>query len=262
VARLDDDGSGAWLPLVAGTAGLDAAAGFASQGELLIKSRQAADHAGGTRMDRPEWITGDAASATLWCALTGNTLRGTAGHPGVDAANPRAANGMGQILQWKERGGVTGTRFDWTHFVLAGDPAAERPEARGNVRGDAFGNPDGLWLDARGVLWIQTDVSNAALGRGDHRRLGNNMMLAADPASGEVRRFLTGPVGCEVTGVSGTPDLRTLFVNIQHPGETPGDRSNPDNPRSFSNWPDYAADGRPRSATVVIRRKDGGVIGT
>jgi secreted PhoX family phosphatase len=87
-------------------------------------------------------------------------------------------------------------------------------------------------------------------------------MLAVDTASGDARRFLVGPVGCEVTGVTGTPDGRTMFVNIQHPGESPSERSEPEQPRRYSNWPDFNANGRPRSATVVIRKVDGGVIGT
>ena len=110
------------------------------------------------------------------------------------------------------------------------------------------------------MLWIQTDVSTSALNRGDNARLGNNMMLAADPATGEVRHFLTGPRGCEITGVITTPDGRTMFVNIQHPGETPTERSDPARPTAVSAWPDGA--GRPRSATIVIRKRDGGVIGS
>ncbi|MGH7375643.1 MAG: alkaline phosphatase PhoX, partial [Candidatus Rokuibacteriota bacterium] len=87
-------------------------------------------------------------------------------------------------------------------------------------------------------------------------------MLAADPATREVRRFLTGPRGCEITGVAATADGRSLFVNIQHPGETASERSNPANPQAVSAWPDGPDGGRPRSATVVIRRVDGGVIAT
>ena len=83
-----------------------------------------------------------------------------------------------------------------------------------------------------------------------------------DPATGEVRRFLVGPVGAEITGADMTPDGRTMFINVQHPGETPGDRSDPANPRLFSNWPDQRPDGRPRSATLAIRKLDGGVIGS
>jgi secreted PhoX family phosphatase len=98
--------------------------------------------------------------------------------------------------------------------------------------------------------------------KGELLRIGNNQMLGLDRASGEVRRFLTGPVNAEVTGATWTPDMRTLFINIQHPGETPTDRSDPADPTKYSNWPDYKPGGRPRAATVVIRRKDGGVIGT
>jgi uncharacterized protein len=87
-------------------------------------------------------------------------------------------------------------------------------------------------------------------------------MLAADPATGEARRFLVGPIGCEITGATGTPDGRTMFINIQHPGESPSERSDPAAPQRISNWPDKRPDGRPRSATVVIRKRDGGLIGT
>jgi uncharacterized protein len=84
-------------------------------------------------------------------------------------------------------------------------------------------------------------------------------MLAADVTTGEIRRFLTGPAGSEVTGATQTPDARTFFVNIQHPGESPSEKSDPDAPSKISSWPFNA---RPRSATVVIRRKDGGIVGT
>ena len=133
---------------------------------------------------------------------------------------------------------------------------------RGNIKGDAFGSPDGLWFDPRGVLWIQTDVSASVLNKGDYASLGNNQMLAAHPATGEIRRFLTGPNNCEVTGVITTPDLRTMFVNIQHPGEPSSERSDPTKPTAVSTWPDGSSAGRPRSATIVIRKRDGGIIGS
>ena len=133
---------------------------------------------------------------------------------------------------------------------------------RGKLKGDAYGSPDGLWIDPRGLLWIQTDISTSVLRKGDYANIGNNMMLAADVATGETRRFLVGPNGCEITGVIATPDMRTMFVDIQHPGETPSERADPAAPKAVSSWPDGAAGGRPRSATIVVRRKDGGVIGT
>ena len=248
-ARFDADGRGRWLPLVGGEAPHPAPAGFADQGEVVVKTRQASDLLGATKMDRPEWIAVDPATGEVYCSLTNNSKRGAPGQPAVDAANPRARNVWGQVIRWKEDGDFDGATFTWSHFVLAG-----APEHGGTVRGDLFAGPDGLWIDPRGVLWIQTDNSSST------GAYGNNMMLAADPATGEVRRFLTGPRQCEVTGVTSTPDLRTLFVNIQHPGESPvAARNEPAWPSLHSRWPDG---GRPRSATVVVRRHDGGVVGT
>ncbi len=261
VARFEADGTGRWLPLVHGQGPLNAANGFADQGEVVIKARQASDLLGATKMDRPEWLAIDERSRWVYCTLTGNTARGTAGHPVVDAANPRARNEMGQIIRWQERADFDGETFIWNHLMLAGLAQSSDPNARGNIQGDAFACPDGIAFDPRGVLWIQTDVGSASLKKGVHQPLGNNQMLACDVATGEVRRFLVGPVNCEVTGVTWTPNGRTMFVNIQHPGEGAGERLSPQNPRQNSNWPDFRPDGRPRSATVVVRRLDGGVIG-
>ena len=272
VARFDADGTGRWLPLAQGQGPLTAAAGFPDQGAVVIRTRQAGDLLGATKMDRPEWIAIDQDARTVYCTLTNNTRRGMPNGPAVDAANPRASNTMGHIIQWTEDGDFDATTFRWKHLLLAGDPANERPEARGNIRGDIFACPDGLTLDARGVLWIQTDMSSDEMHRGEMKRFGNNQMLACDPATGEVRRFLIGPVGCETTGIALTPDGCTMFVNIQHPGEpltprsdgleVPNLHSNPAYPRRYSNWPDFRPDGRPRSATVAIRKKDGGPIGS
>lgn len=259
VARFDADGTGRWLPVVYGEGPLTAARGFADQGEVLIRSRQASDLLGATKMDRPEWLAIDQERRQVFCTLTNNSSRGQPGSPGVDAANPRANNTMGGVIRWTEDRDFDATTFVWSHLVLAGDPANERAEARGDVKGDLFGCPDGLLFDARGILWIQTDVHATQMYKGEFRNLGNNQMLACDLRTGEIRRFLTGPTNCEVTGVTLTPDLTTMFVNIQHPGETPSDRSDPEAPTRYSSWPGGSA--RPRSATVVIRRADGGPIG-
>ena len=261
VAKFDASGKGSWLALMHGQGPLTATNGFADQGEVVIKARQASDLLGGTKMDRPEWIDVDK-QGWVYTTLTNNSNRGAANQLGVDAANPRANNTMGNIIRWKDDGDFDGSSFQWNHFVLAGDPKLERADAKGNIKGDAFACPDGLWTDARGVLWIQCDMSTSAMGKGDLINMGNNGMLAADVKTGEIRRFLTGPSGCEVTGATATPDGRTMFVNIQHPGESPSERSDPADPRKISNWPDQQAAGRPRSATVVIRKIDGGLIGT
>jgi len=257
VARFDGDGRGRWLPLVQGQGPLTTANGFADQGDIVIKARQASDALGATPMDRPEWLAIDQATRWVYCTLTNNSNRGAAGFTAVDAANPRANNTMGNIIRWREDGDYSGQSFEWNHLVLAGDPANERTEAQGTVRGDIFAGPDTIAFDGRGLLWIGTDMD---VGKPETARMGNNQLLACDPLSGEVRRFLTGPVASELTGATWTPDGRTLFVNIQHPGSGVR-RDGSSNPRQFSNWPDFRADGRPRSATVAIRRTDGGVIG-
>ena len=253
VARFDADGRGHWLPLVHGQGPLTSQGGFADPGQVLVRTREACDAVGGTRMDRPEW-TAVHPDGWVYCTLTNNIQRGEPGRPGVDAANPRARNAAGHIIRWKEDGDFDATTFTWNHFVLAGDPT--------NRSGDSFGCPDGLMADTRGVLWIQTDLSASGIGRPPLERVGNNAMLAADTRTGEIRRFLVGPVNAEITGATMAPDGRTMFVNIQHPGEDRSDVSDTDNPRRLSNWPDFRTNGRPRSATVVIHKNDGGLIGT
>jgi hypothetical protein len=162
VARFDANGTGRWLPLVHGQGPLTAANGFADAGELMIKTRQASDLLGATKMDRPEWIAVDARRGDVYCTLTNNSNRGQDKQPGLDAANPRANNSMGNIIRWHEADDFHSESFNWNHFVFAGDPQLARAEAKGNVKGDAFSCPDGLWVDARGVLWIQTDISEVA----------------------------------------------------------------------------------------------------
>jgi uncharacterized protein len=236
-ARFDDNGQGQWIALPA-------------RPEALIQTRQAADSVGASKMDRPEWVAVHPRTGDVYLALTNNDRRGTPGQPAVDAANPRAQNVYGQILKWREQGGdAASLKFRWEMFALAG-------EERG------FGSPDGLWFDQRGVLWIQTDVAAAAMNRGPYAKIGNNQMLAADVSTGEIRRFLTGPIGCEITGAAMSPDGRTLFINVQHPGEPPTERNNPAAPRAISNWPDFLPHGRPRAGTLAIRREDGGLVET
>jgi hypothetical protein len=257
VARFHDNGSGEWLPLVHGTGPLTPANGWADQADVLIRTRQAADALGATRMDRPEWIAQDPGTGELYVALTNGA--GTFSYPDGSvrptAVNPRTPNPFGHIVRWKEWGQdhATATAFDWDIFLLAGDPTKDPlvtvpDEAR-------FGSPDGLWIDPDRRVWVQTDISNSVqLQPPSYDRIGNNAMLAADPDSREVRRFLVGPNSCEVTGVITTPDRRTMFVNIQHPGEA-------DRPLA-SSFPDHDPNLPPRSCTIVIRKTDGGVIGT
>lgn len=263
VAKFNADGAGEWLELTHGKNGLTSANGFATQAEVLIKTRQAADLVGATKMDRPEWTAVNPKDNSVYCTLTNNSARRAKGQPGVDAANPRVNNTFGHIVRWRETGdNPAAPAFHWDIFVMAGDPLLADASKHGNIKGDVFGSPDGLWFDPAGRLWIETDVSTSVLNRGDYAGVGNNQMLCADIASGRISRFLTGPKGCEITGITETPDGTTMFINIQHPGETASERSDPAQPLAVSAWPDGPAGGRPRSATVVIRKDDGGIIGS
>ena len=162
---------------------------------------------------------------------------------------PAGGNRSGHILRWQNTGGDHGAdTFVWSVFALAG-AGLGTGDGSTIAPGDAFGSPDGLAFDNDGRLWIETDGSQPIP--------TNNQLLAADPLTGDIRRFLVGPKGCELTGWAMTDDQRTMFVNIQHPGEAASD---PANPAAQSNWPDFR--GRPRSATLAIRRADGGTIGT
>ena len=266
VARFGEDGKGRWLPLIHGekhqNGELTAANGFSNQGDVSIRCRQAADIAGATKMDRPEWIAVHPKSGEVYVTLTNNSQRGTAETPGLNAANPRPANIFGHIIRWHENNhDAASTVFEWDIFALAGDPQQADEGKRGTIKGDAYGSPDGLWFDPSGRLWIQTDVSTSVLNQGDYANLGNNQMLVANTESGETRRFLTGPKGCELSGMTATPDGRTLFVNIQHPGETASERADPAQPTAISAWPanqfPETTGGRPRSATLAITRPDG-----
>jgi secreted PhoX family phosphatase len=292
VAKFNADGSGQWLPLVWGQNGLTKANGFANQAEVLIKTRQAADRLGATMMDRPEWGAAHPITGEIYMTLTNNNRRGNtpassnssdgtsdagSSNPPVDAINPRPDNDFGQIIRWREKmASVTATAFKWDIFVQCGDKNTIKTLGssynttghdgyKGNINGDDYGAPDGLWFDKEGRLWIQTDQAGDA--SGDWINIGGNAMMCANPTTGETKRFLTSPPYSEVTGITATPDHKTMFVGIQHPGE---DWVNDftDN----STWPDNGTNGattftgssvsKPRSSVMVITQDDGGVIGS
>ncbi len=257
VARFEDDGRGAWLPLVHGRGALTTARGWADQADVLLRTRLAAEAVGATRLDRPEWVAVHPHTGDVFVTLS----NGSSGGP----VSSRKPNPYGQILRLREADGDrAAAAFSWDIFVLAGDPRYDEHVTL--AEDDILGSPDGLTIDPDGRLWISTDVSNGSLLQADkgYDRIGNNQLLAADPATGEIRRFLVGPAGCEIAGVTFTPDQQTMFVNIQHPGEETDavGKPTPANPRAVSNWPDFDPAGRPRAATVVIRKEGGGVIGT
>jgi secreted PhoX family phosphatase len=257
VAKFEADGTGTWLPLVHGTGPLTVENGWVDQADVLIRTRQAADAVGATRLHRPEWASVDPRTGEVYLTLTNGSGNAAPVNSGRDP------NPYGHIVRVRDARN-NDTAFGWEVFLLAGDPAYDPAVPAEQT---AFGSPDGIWIDPDGRVWIQTDISNSSQNRPDRNydHIGNNQMLAADPATREVRRFLTGPRGCEITGVITTPDQRTMFVNVQHPGESTTFWNNQfgapstANPTTVSSWP---FGGRPRPATVVIRKLDGGKIGT
>ena len=250
VAKFGDDNRGEWIALTPESTGLP------SQAEISIHTRQAASAVGATTMDRPEWIASNPRRAEVYCCLTNNKNRGKKPNAGGDPTpvggpNPREANLYGQIVRWMpDAGDHLTTTFTWDLFVMVGNPTVHEDANAGssNVNADnMFNSPDGLAFDDNGLLWIQTDgnYSNAKGFAGQ----GNNQMLVGDPASGEIRRFLVGPRECEITGITWSPDRRTVFVGVQHPSER-GDSHFPDGGRTA-----------PRSSVIAITREDGGRVG-
>ncbi|WP_298434602.1 PhoX family phosphatase [uncultured Jannaschia sp.] len=244
-ARFDDDGTGEWVALTPEATGMD-------EGMILIHTRMAASAVGATTMDRPEWVATNPVTPQGYVALTNNRNRGIKANAGgdptpVNGPNPREANNYGQIARWMpDDGNHSATGFTWDLYVMAGNPIVGQGDYVGSenvTEGNLFNSPDGMAFDTTGTLWIQTDGDDS--NEGPFTGMGNNQMLAGDPATGEIRRFLTGPKGSEVTGLAWSEDLRTMFVGIQHPSAP---------------FPD-GADSLPRSAVVTVRRADGEPVG-
>lgn len=251
-AKFNADGTGEWLELTYGKNGLTAGAtdpgrtdklestpttvDFLNQADVVIQCRAAARVAGATLMDRPEWIT-VGPDNKVYCTFTNNGGREVA-----NPANPRTANSHGHIIEWSEDGDdVTSTTFTWSIFLLAGSLKERESNKQGDINGDEFSSPDGLRVDPKGRLWVQTDASTSAT---TTNIFGNNAVYYVNQETKESSRFLVGPTGCEITGLAYTPDLKTFFVNIQHPGD---------------NWPIHGEKGR--SSTIVVRRTDGKPVG-
>ena len=270
VARFDDDGRGEWLPLVHGAhRELTPERGFASQADVVLRCREAADRLGATPLDRPEDVAVNPRTGNVYVACTQNLGRdegvveiaGRMLDTRTDRASPRAPNTAGHILELAEQGGdAAATSFNWEIFLLAGAPSARQLVAAlppghagslaaeltyfgGATDGDelsAFANPDNLGFDADGNLWIVTDGSQP----------GNfNDGCFACPTDGadrgQVRQFMSAPVGAEVCGCEFTRDGGTLFLTLQHPGEA-GTATSPQ-----SHWPD-GGDAAPRPSVIAI----------
>lgn len=272
VARMSDDNTGEWIELSMNNPTL--AALFKDDGEILIKTRLAADAVGATAMDRPEDVQPNPVSGKVYLTMTNNSARTTVRpNAGETAANPRTPNFNGHIIELTEDGDDHGaTTFKWEIFLLCGNPTIDLktdPEQltpglassatffAGYADASKLGkvaSPDNIAFDSRGNLWIATDgqPSSVDLGKPNDAM---HVVPTDGPDRGYLRQFLSGPKGCEVCGPEFTPDDKTLFAAIQHPGEDGGF------PNTVSTWP---PDNKPfpRPSVIAVRRKDGGVIGS
>ncbi|SDP13765.1 hypothetical protein SAMN05216303_103156 [Rhodoferax sp. OV413] len=303
-AKFKADGSGEWLelslnnPFIAANPDFE----FKTAADIAIFTRLAADAAGATKMDRPEWGGINPRTGEFYMSLTNNANRTVDGEMATDAANPRSYSDMKDGKESK--GNVNGhiirtaqatpaaTAFKWDVYLFASEADADKSlvNLSGLTDENDMSAPDGLaFSEATGLCWIQTDDSaytdktNCMLlagmpgkvgdgGKktlaykrtdGSEKRIDTYVGRAATPAT--LKRFLVGPKDCEITGLCETPDGRALFINIQHPGETTKMADVNDPAKYTSQWPanaGYGAGKRPRSATIVITKIDGGRIGT
>lgn len=202
-------------------------------------------------------------------------------------------NPNGHILRVKEgAAGAAATTLTWDVYAFGAQSDADTGKVNlSNLTSDQdFSSPDGLVFSPyTGIMWIQTDdgaytdVTNcmmlAALpgqvGDGGKKTLSytkaDGSALAVDtyvgkaPTASTLKRFLVGASACEITGLCETPDGKAMFINIQHPGETTKMADIADPTKYTSQWPSnagYGAGKRPRSATIVITKNDGGKIGS
>jgi secreted PhoX family phosphatase len=245
VARFDDDMTGKWIALTPEATGMSAA-------EIAVFTRTAGSRVNATTMDRPEWVAINPLACEAYCALTNNSRRGLRANAGGDwtpvgGPNPREANEYGQIVRWRPADDDHASdTFEWDLYVMAGNPTVHDGPYAGseNVNeGNLFNSPDGMVIDSTGLIWIQTDGDDS--NEGEFAGQGNNQMLAGDPVTGRIERFLTGPNGSEVTGLCWSADKRTMFVGIQHPSAP---------------FPD--GEGKlPRSSIFAIKRDDNAPVG-
>jgi secreted PhoX family phosphatase len=263
VAKFEADGTMQWMPIVHGQGPLTAENGFAGPADVLIETRRAADLLGATKMDRPEDVAPNASNGKVYVMLTNNTKRKA---DQVDAANPRAENAFGHIIEIAEDGGdFTAAKGKWEVLLKCGDPSVAEVGATFSTatsKSGWFGMPDNCVIDSSGRLWVATDGQGPkATGRTD----GLWAVDTEGEARGTSKMFFRVPVGAELCGPQFTADAETAFVAVQHPGDGGDDWEAFGRPSYYEDlstrWPDFKDDMPVRPAVVVITKQGGGKIG-
>ena len=195
---------------------------YQTQGEVLVHTREAAHFVGGTPLDRPEDVEIHPFDGSVYVALTNNLKHG---------------NYFGQIYRIVEDDhNHESTSFKYEIFATGGPQSG-------------FSCPDNLMFDQFANLWVCTDISSSSLNAGAYALFGNNglyVIPTMGPNRGRAMRFASAPVAAELTGTWLSPDGETLFMSVQHPGETTKDVNNP-----TSRWPFGDI---PRPSVVAISR--------
>lgn len=254
VARFNADGKVDWLPMVQGQGPLTPENGFSTQGDVVIKARLAADLLKATPMDRPEDIETNPVNGRVYVVLTNNGQRKP---EQADRANPRGPNDHGHILEISPKDGDHGAgEGTWSIFLMGGKPGHDAGARYHRATSDNgwLSCPDNIAFDSKGRIWIATDAGPGAAGIADGVYAADTMGYGR----ALTRCFYQAPVGAEVCGPIFTPDDGTLFLAIQHPGESSG--SSFDKPST--RWPDFKDGMPPRPSVVAITRKGGGPIGS
>lgn len=197
---------------------------FKDQTEVLIRVREAAKLLGATELNRPEDIEIDPITGNIFVSLTNNKDKN---------------DHHGSILKIEETNG----KYDALTFK------ASTYKAGGEENG--FSCPDNLAFDLSGNLWITSDMSGSAMNKEDspYMSFKNNSLFVIPrygKDAGKVIRVASAPRDAELTGPWFSPDGKTLFLSVQHPGEQTADLSNP-----TSKWP-FDKDDIPKPAVVAI----------
>ncbi len=202
--------------------------GFKDQADVLTRAPDAVkltteegEPPIGTPMDRCEDIEVDPKSGAVYCSLTNNENHG---------------NFYGQIIRMTEANGDPEAKEFSFEVFAAGGPQT------------GFASPDNLVFDRNSHLWVITDVSSSSLNKGIYKTFKNNgaffMPAGTAGPGGEVFQFASAPVESEMTGPYFTPDGKTLFLSVQHPGEESESTKNP-----TSTWP---TGDKPHPAVIAI----------